>query len=174
MDRPSIQRAAACGLISIPWTRQPVSLGLGFDSQITDPKADPFQWSNCAFDNPQLKESKIVYHRFDNCRGTYLSAATTRSTSSIEHLSLSLGVTVGNDLLGASVTGSYDKSVLDNKAVSVYANWFMLHDLMFSVEQDFTSSRNQYWHTSLFSKPSAFKGSCGPPDFSYRRLRCIS
>lgn len=118
MDRPSIERAVACGLISLPWIPPPISLGRGFYSGLAgDAKANPFCWSDSAFGDDVLRGTPIVYHPHDDCRGTYVSAATTRSTYATDHVSLSLGVGIGNEYLGASVTGSYDKSVLDNKAV---------------------------------------------------------
>lgn len=118
MDRPSIERAVACGLISLPWIPAPISLGRGFYSGLAgEAKANPFCWSDSAFGNDALRSTAIVYHPHDDCRGTYVSASTTRSTYSTDHMSLSLGVGIGNEYLGASVTGSYDKSVLDDKAV---------------------------------------------------------
>jgi len=59
-----------------------------------------------------------VYNNEDGGQATYVSANSDTSSSSSEHLSMSLGLSVGCEFLGASVSGKYDKDVLENTDVS--------------------------------------------------------
>jgi hypothetical protein len=48
----------------------------------------------------------------------YRESFTTSASDSNEHLSGSLGVSIGNDFLSGSVSAAYDKSVMKSKQVS--------------------------------------------------------
>lgn len=120
--RMSTVRAAAQGYLLIPSIATPIDLATGFSTDLAaTPISNPFITQNSPFDAVGLGSATFVYRKGDNCRGTYLSVSTSTSSSSSEHLSLSLGVSVGNAVLGASVTGSYDRSVLEDNSVSVAA-----------------------------------------------------
>ena len=49
---------------------------------------------------------------------SFQNGLSTNSGSSSDRLSASLGITVGYPFLNASVTGQYDKNVIENKKVS--------------------------------------------------------
>ncbi|CAI6331687.1 unnamed protein product [Periconia digitata] len=115
----SVQRAAAQGYLLLPPIATPIRPATCFSTALAaTPAMNPFVSQHTPFDLDRLESSNFIYRTQDNCRGTYLSSSTNSSSSSYDHLSLSLGVSVGNAVLGASVTGSYDKSVLEDRSKS--------------------------------------------------------
>ncbi|KAF4551312.1 Hypothetical protein D9617_14g077690 [Elsinoe fawcettii] len=95
------------------------SLGQGFKSKLaSEARSNPFVTSSSPFESDSLRDMPVLYHRRENCRGSYVSTASSRTSSTSDHLSLSLGVGVGNEYLGASVTGHYDKNVIEDRALS--------------------------------------------------------
>jgi hypothetical protein len=101
----------------IPWTTEPLPLGTSFESTLAH-TLEPFLKSS-AFDTNALHQVQFLYTG-DGGTGNYASTSTMSSRSSDTHMSFSLGVTVGCSFLNASVTGSYEKDVLENDDVSNY------------------------------------------------------
>jgi hypothetical protein len=123
-DDPSylnVARAAtAQGYLLLPAIPNHIHPGTSFSTVLAaTPRSNPFVTRTSPFEREQLETSTFVYRRADNCRGTYLSSTTSTSSSSSDHMSLTLGVSVGNAVLGASVSGSYDKAVLEDKSVGL-------------------------------------------------------
>jgi hypothetical protein len=101
--------------LCIPWSRtmKAVRLGTTFHSRLSA-TFDP--WSKaCPF--LDIAAMPILYTNDDGGQATYISAKSTSAGSNLEHLSMSLGLSVGCSFLGASVTGKYDKDVLENSDV---------------------------------------------------------
>lgn len=51
--------------------------------------------------------------------GSYVESSSSGSSTHSEHLSVGFGVGIGNDYVGASVTGRYDKNAMSNHDVGV-------------------------------------------------------
>ena len=115
----SIDQQAAQGFLTLPWLSLPITISKGFSTTFAKDKTrDPFIYDVSPFDTPSLENQLFTYHRHNNCRGNVASTTTTNASRASEHMSIDLGVTIGNEYLNAGVSGSYDKSVLDNRAVS--------------------------------------------------------
>lgn len=106
--------AAAQGLpLFLPWSTEYMKLGSGFDSRHITSGQSPWI-SSPAFDI----DDRISFIREDD--GGTGSVREGRSSSTLqhsEHLSASLGATVGCSFLSANVTGSFDRAVSKNTAV---------------------------------------------------------
>ncbi|KAH8597448.1 hypothetical protein B0O99DRAFT_592606 [Bisporella sp. PMI_857] len=112
LSRPTVSRQAKSGYpIILPWTAEPLPLGTSFESALSH-TINPFLKTN-AFDPASLCQARFLYTK-DGGTASYASTSTTSSGTSNDHMSVSLGVTVGCPFLNASVTGSYDKDVLEN------------------------------------------------------------
>lgn len=112
------REAFAQSYLSLPRGKQPVTLGTGFSTvAAATANINPFREAESAFDLKELEDTDIAFHRSDSASGLFLSNTSTKLSSGSDHLSLNLGVGIGNDFVGASVTGSYDKSVLSNSNV---------------------------------------------------------
>ncbi|EXJ61988.1 hypothetical protein A1O7_02420 [Cladophialophora yegresii CBS 114405] len=115
----SVARASAQGYILLPRLEQVIMPGAGFSTKLaSSTSSNPFITSPGPFDLDMLQSSKLTYRCADSCNGTYVSASTTSSSHSSDHLSMTLGIGLGNAVLSASVTGSYDKAVLEDKSSS--------------------------------------------------------
>ncbi|KAL2015525.1 hypothetical protein VTK56DRAFT_5342 [Thermocarpiscus australiensis] len=110
---PSISRLASLRrAIVLPWGSQPIGLGTPFSSKRSTSPDGPFL-SRPAFDRAQLAQASMRYEASPNA-GTYEEHTTTLNSHSSEHLSAGIGVSIGGSFLGGSVTGEYDKAVLEN------------------------------------------------------------
>ena len=115
---PLSRQAYASGYIRLPWPNRPFALGQGFSTTLADQTRNSPFFQLVAFDTEALAQAKFSYQRFMGCAGAFRSRESTSSSSSSEHLSVGFGATIGNDYLNASVTGGYDKVLLENKDVS--------------------------------------------------------
>lgn len=105
---------------SIPWPNEPVgniTLGSGFHSSelgATDVQT-PFQ-TKAAFSEASLAE-RVRFSPVSGARSTFYKAVTSDAQNSAEHLSVSFKGGSGGKVLGASVSGKYNKEVMSNRAV---------------------------------------------------------
>ena len=80
---------------------------------------DPWAKSSPA-DTNSLLSVPIIVHREDGTESSFTSHSTSSTSASHDHLSIGLGVGVGLPFLAeVSVTGTYDRDVLENKDVSL-------------------------------------------------------
>lgn len=116
-DRITIlQLAEISQPISLPWFAKTVIPGTTFHSRLSN-TGDPFGHTT-PFKTESLQKSPLVYRIEDGAECTFYSAETKTKLTSRDHMSLSLGVSVGCSFLNASVTGGYDKDVRENRDVS--------------------------------------------------------
>ncbi|MCJ1404978.1 hypothetical protein MMC11_008204 [Xylographa trunciseda] len=118
---PLSRQAYASGYIRLPWANRPFTLGEGFSTTLADQTRNSPFLQQVAFDTDALARAKFSYQRFVGCAGAFKSRESTSSSSSSEHLSVGFGATIGNDYLNASVTGGYDKALLNNLDASYRA-----------------------------------------------------
>lgn len=120
---PSIAYAACTQTpITIPWSKRQhqklaISLGTGFESSKANTdqpfcNASPL---NCV----QTKDSGLVYTNAS--QGTYAEVSTNSANSASEHMQMSVAASIGGSFLGASGEGRYEKSVLNNRNVSMHS-----------------------------------------------------
>ena len=99
--------------IFLPWCKANIYLGDGFDSRLAI--ANKLPWTGrSAFDQVH---SAAFTAEVDSYAATIRESTSTASKASSEHMSASLGVTVGCDFLSANVTGSYDETTTSNATV---------------------------------------------------------
>ncbi|KAJ5080926.1 hypothetical protein N7456_013636 [Penicillium angulare] len=113
---PTLQAQTEAGApIALPWSREERSLLTGFDSsKMRDSSNGPWKATTSPFSAQSIVTATIVPDASGGV-GVYREGFSTRSESSNEHLSASLGVTVGYSFLNANVTGEYDKNVNETK-----------------------------------------------------------
>ncbi|KAK5725410.1 hypothetical protein LTR15_003596 [Elasticomyces elasticus] len=110
---PSIETfAAARRPIILPWGPTALPVGTAFSSKNSSARRGPFL-PQSAFDKVALAQTQLVYEASPN-GGNYHEVVTTSNSNSYEHTSVSLGVSIGGSFLGGSVSGEYDKLVLEN------------------------------------------------------------
>jgi len=115
----TIDRQVARGVLILPGFSHHIPLLTGFSSAAAQLQGGlPFIANASPFVESSVSSQKLQYRRKDICRGSFLSNQSVKKSRASEHLSVHLGVTVGNDLLGGGVSGSYDKSVLEVSDVS--------------------------------------------------------
>ncbi|KAK4148681.1 hypothetical protein C8A00DRAFT_38740 [Chaetomidium leptoderma] len=95
--------------IELPWGRQLLQFGAPFSSNLEFPFSPP----KSAFDKTHLEQASIIFDASPN-GGKYEEHTTTSTISSSDHLSVGFGLSIGGSLLGAGVSGDYNKAVLDN------------------------------------------------------------
>ncbi|KAJ9613427.1 hypothetical protein H2200_003369 [Cladophialophora chaetospira] len=111
--RSSLALQAAAGApLHIPWSSSPIRLGTGFDSAAIGSSEGPWK-SSYPFSVPPHVPQLLC--EIDESIASYKDGLSASAGSTSEHLSASLAVTVGCDFLSASVTGDYDKAVLENR-----------------------------------------------------------
>lgn len=102
----------------LPYVDLPFTMTTGFSTTLAKiPNRDPFLYQESPFDDKALRNAKFIYARHDSCKGNFANTTTSDFGRRSEHLSIALGVSIGNDYLNAGVTGSYDSAVLENKNV---------------------------------------------------------
>lgn len=117
---PNLQAQTEAGAaIALPWSREEKPLLTGFDSsKMEDPSDGPWIATASPFSAQSIVTATVVPDASGGI-GVYREGFSTRSQSSQEHLSASLGITVGYPFLNANVTGEYDSNVKETKNVSV-------------------------------------------------------
>ncbi|KAJ5091270.1 hypothetical protein NUU61_006140 [Penicillium alfredii] len=112
----SLENLASTGThVFIPWSNYLIQLDAGFTSRKSQ-DGNPFEVP-CAFANWARDSIPICYINDNGLRGSELSTVSSSHIVSSEHLSVSLGASVGWRFAGASAVGSYDKAVSDNTDV---------------------------------------------------------
>jgi hypothetical protein len=114
---PSLSHLTDAGhAFQIPWDRQVRPILIGFDSADMQKLDGPWKLSS-PFDLPGTMLSAVVP---DTSGGiaSFRDGFSTQSGASTEHLSAGLGITVGYPFLNASVSGKYDKQMMQNSSVS--------------------------------------------------------
>ncbi|KAK1749597.1 hypothetical protein QBC47DRAFT_418823 [Echria macrotheca] len=109
----TIGRQVARGYIVLPTISQHIPLLSGFSSAAAELQGGSPFLDASPFVESSVLSRKLRYTRKDVCRGSFLSNESVKKSRASEHLTVHLGVTVGCDLLGGSVSGSYDRTVLD-------------------------------------------------------------
>lgn len=115
--QPSLEGFSAGGhSFSIPWSHDVRVLLCGFQTSKMKKTAGPWVASHTAFDTSAIDMTSIIP---DTQGGStsYKDGLSTSSTTSYDHLSASLGITIGYPFLSGSVTGEYDKTVMDSRNV---------------------------------------------------------
>ncbi|RPA86776.1 hypothetical protein BJ508DRAFT_357872 [Ascobolus immersus RN42] len=106
------RQAEARGIVSLPWFPRRIRLGASFDSTLVHTE-DPFPPNSSLFAAESLQNVPIRFETSGNV-ASYRSTESISSSSSSEHLSVGFAVSVGCSCLGGSVSGQYDKLVLEN------------------------------------------------------------
>lgn len=97
----------------LPGTDRPLRLGAGFRSDFAKQGSNPWMEEN-AFD----QGTHMIFSGYSGS-GSYVESSSSGSSTHSEHLSVGFGVGIGNDYVGASVTGRYDKNAMSNHDVGV-------------------------------------------------------
>ena len=117
ISQASVERCTASSLpLILPWhPKETIQLGTLFHSQRPH---DPWA-KNSPFSSHSLRSTPKILSRDDGTESSFKSLSTTRTSESQDHLSLGLTLGVGLPFLAeVSVTGNYDKDVLQNADVS--------------------------------------------------------
>lgn len=117
---PNLKAQTEAGAaIALPWSREERPLLTGFDSsKMGDYSDGPWIATASPFSAQSIVTATIIPDASGGV-GVYREGFSTRMESSNEHLSASLGITVGYPFLNANVTGEYDSNVNETKNVSV-------------------------------------------------------
>lgn len=109
---PSLQAQTEAGVaVALPWSREEKPLLTGFDStKMRDYPDGPWIPTVSPFSAQSIVTATMVPDPSGGV-GVYREGFSTRSESSHEHLSASLGITVGYSFLNVNVTGEYDSTV---------------------------------------------------------------
>ena len=100
----------------LPWhPKETIRLGtLSHSKRPENPWAE-----NSPFDTNSLLSTPILVQREDGTQSSIKSQSTSRASETHDHMSLRLGLGIGLPFLAeVSVTGTYDKDVLENHDVS--------------------------------------------------------
>jgi hypothetical protein len=114
---PSLADLAAQRLtLEIPWHKEYRALGASFDSRCMNASQGPWKEGTAFEENPSRK----VHYILDAHGGTfsYRDSSSASHFDSTEHLSANIGVSVGCKVASVGVSGSYDKTVLEQRNVS--------------------------------------------------------
>lgn len=117
--RPSLSAIAKEGhAFSIPWNHVGMGVLSGFESDLLMKEQGPWLLS-CPFKIESQKNTmSAILFEDDGSTVNYRDALSSRSESSTTHLSGSLAISVNVPCLSVSVSGKYDKLVLENDNVS--------------------------------------------------------
>lgn len=136
--RPSLAAFVDAGhAFSVPWAGDARNLLTGFTSSSMLDDRGPWL-PTCAFDTGKAKMTAVLSD-LQGGIASFRDGSSTHSGSSQEHLSAELGVSVGYPFLSASVSGKYDRDVLENENVRRNAR----------VIQDSASLRREWHHARL-------------------------
>jgi hypothetical protein len=115
---PSLSNITEAGhAFCIPWDRQIRTVMSGFDSADMKKREGPWKTS-CPFELYEAVLSTSIIADTGGGIATFRDGFSTESGVSTEHLSAAIGITVGYPFLNASVSGKYDKTVMENENVS--------------------------------------------------------
>ena len=116
--RASIARQAKANLpLLLPWhPSETIKPGALFRSRLCETD-DPWA-KNTPFKPSSLASIPLLFHNDDGGAASFKSHISRLAVSDTEHMSVSMGVSIGCPILGASVTGRYDKEVSENKDAS--------------------------------------------------------
>lgn len=138
--RASLSRQAAGGTqLDLPWSAQYIAPGTAFKSALIKAPEGPFLKPS-PFDSKSLEEAAYVFQKND-LQGSFMEATSTSSGFNSEHLSVGLGITVGCSFLNASVSGRYDKSLLQNSDVGLKRTTRYAHHMTYILQAYKTSQR---------------------------------
>ena len=113
--RASIKAITDASLpLFLPCTSEKISLGTGFDSKLAIENASP--WKRSIFSRTATDKSIGILELKEE-QHSFRSSFTLSGHQTSDHFSGSLGLTVGNDILSAGVSGKYDKLVAASKEV---------------------------------------------------------
>ena len=114
--RPSLDAITGAGhAFSIPWGHRVCALMTSFDSSRMSHPDGPWVKPS-PFDLASLGMTTIIPDTGGGI-ASFQDGLSTNLGSSSDHLSASLGLTVGYPFLNASVTGQYDSTVMENENV---------------------------------------------------------
>lgn len=115
--RPSLDSMTTAGhAFALPWRRETISLLTGFNSNRMKDAGGPWM-SQSPFEMSDLKMATIL----SDTKGgtaTYRDGLSTSAGTCSEHISASLGLTIGYPFLNANVSAKYDRDVVEKKSVS--------------------------------------------------------
>jgi hypothetical protein len=115
--RPSISLLARQQLpFLLPWSTVPIPIGTTFFSSRASGPA-PFA-NTSPFDAASLSSTRLNFEARKGGQATFTNTSSRHTGHNEEHLSASLGVSVGCKFLSVGVTGSYDEDVVQNNDVS--------------------------------------------------------
>lgn len=98
----------------VPWANEAIVPGKGFQSG--NMLGDPWV-ANSPFIPLEQHQRCMIYQPNGDAHAHYCSAESQSHESSTEHYSASIGATVDVKFASANVTGSYDKTVQENRDV---------------------------------------------------------
>ncbi|OBS23325.1 hypothetical protein FPOA_03874 [Fusarium poae] len=108
-----VKQATSRSPILLPWQPRIMPLGMFFRSSTANTAHNPFA-TETAFSQESLGSTRIIFTANDgSC--SFRSSEAMSSSSSLDHLSVSLGASVDIICLEASVSMHYDKDVMKNK-----------------------------------------------------------
>lgn len=102
----------------VAWTPEQIDLGTGFRSDRIDSVAGPWV-KNSPFESSLQKRIRIT-REIDGGVYTDKEVSSCSRSNASDHLSVQLGVSVGNSLASVGVSGRYDNSVREQRSVSLY------------------------------------------------------
>lgn len=113
--------------IVVPWGNETVRPGAGFESK-SMLAGSPWKTERSPFKSFEATDNYMIYEQRGDGRANYRSADSYSHGTSTVHYSGSLGVTVDAIFASASVTGSFDRSIQENKDVSHHSYSSTLFD----------------------------------------------
>jgi len=115
--RPSLESMTSAGhAFALPWRCETISLLTGFDASRMKELGGPWM-TQSPFEVSDLKMSTILCDTKGGT-ATYRDGLSTSAGTYSEHISASLGLTIGYPFLNANVTAKYDRQVVEKKSVS--------------------------------------------------------
>lgn len=104
--------------MSLPWhPSSTIRLGALFHSDRAN-EEDPWA-KETLFTQSSLESIPVHYRSDEGARSFFKSSVSSTSSQFEDHMSIWLGVSLGCPILGASVSGQYDRHVINNRRVSI-------------------------------------------------------
>ncbi|KAK6339824.1 hypothetical protein TWF718_009214 [Orbilia javanica] len=118
--RLTIEKLASMGsTLSLPWCPNFAGTVQPGDTFHSNRARSGNPWSAISpFTAESLLYIPLEYRRTEGGSASYKFIETNSAVDTAEHLGVTFGISIGNPFLGASVTGGYDKDVIDNKHAS--------------------------------------------------------
>lgn len=101
--------------IVVPWGKEVVSLGAGFDGQAQSPDS-PFKMK-CAFSPEPLLSTQRIF--LQDTGGSYVESTTSSIGSMSQHTHMDVTARIGTSWFGGSGKGTYDAAALSSHNVSI-------------------------------------------------------